>query len=178
MNWPCYCCFFLCSLINCFPAFAASNFTFPVMLFVFSSFYASVIFRTFISLYAFCLVVFSHTLSFFTLFIYCSYSSFAFPLLVMDLPCSLMLTLPPLYSQNDVFYAPPWSRTMETLLLFLLVSERCHRRWVAGDSSNNYSILSNVRFHAIFHYRPSYNFPECLYRMKYVEWSRRFSLFR
>lgn len=65
----------------------------------------------------------------------------------MDLPCDLMLTPPPLYSQNKVFFAPPWSRSMESLLLSLLVSEGCHGCWVVDDSSNKYSILSNVRFH-------------------------------
>lgn len=59
----------------------------------------------------------------------------------------------------------------------LLCAEYYAGRWKMGDPLNNESVLFVVRFNAILHYGPSFNFfPEEIYQLKLAEWLHRFHL--
>lgn len=81
-------------------------------------------------------------------------------------------------SQDDVSYIPSWSREKQTLIVYFLVSKCQDNRWEVDDPLNSRSVISIVRFNAILHDGPSYNYPEEMYHVKYIEWFHRLHFFR
>lgn len=103
--------------------------------------------------------------------------SFSFFLLFGRLAKMAAPALP--LSQNEHFYAPPWSGKVETTVLTLIHNEIISGQWVIGNTRINHHMLLEIHreIHRIRLCHALATASAVLFLEKYNQWRRRFRMF-